>query len=201
MAQGALFSLNLLPPSFAHTVAQGPLVDPTVWLAWSDHRNGACALSQTSERPWLDLGDSPENRKEFGIERILSCLTNEDSEWAGYYIYSNTGFVRADAPMHFTLRATSTPLPPSETDVSESQPTSSHIVHFDGSGSDGIAAFTLVGSINLRTGLVEAVKDYAGMTTRWDWAGVVTPFGMVGKWGNLHSWGGWWWIWPRKWSE
>lgn len=201
-AQGA-FSPNLLPPNFAHTVAQGPLVDPTPWLAWSDHHEGPCALSQIPERPWLDLGHSSDNGKGFGIGRILSFLTNDDSEWAGYYVYSNMRLVRADAPMHFTLRATSIALASSDTyyDVSGSYPTPPRILHFDGSGSDGIAAFTLVGSINLRTGLVEAVKDYAGLTTRWNWAGVVTPFGMVGKWGDRHSWGGWWWIWPRKWSE
>lgn len=107
--------------------------------------------------------------------------------------------------MQFTLRATSSESPPADGNTSESesppQPTHSNILLFEGSGSDGVGTFTLVGGMNLRTGLVEAVKNYAAIRTRWEWAGMITPFGIVGKWGDSVGWGGWWWIWPREWSE
>jgi hypothetical protein len=71
-------------------------------------------------------------------------------------------------------------------------------VHFRGEGHDGVGTFTLRGSCHKPTGEVTAIKAYA--THQWKWQGMVTPFGMAGIWG-LESNSGWWWIWPREWSN
>ena len=77
-----------------------------------------------------------------------------------------------------------------------------HNVYLRGEGIDNMGEFTLNGECDTRTGVVDARKAYVG--AHWcdsSWNGLVTPFGMVGVWGNKSDGDGWWWIWPEVWSE
>jgi hypothetical protein len=100
--------------------------------------------------------------------------------WTGYYTIH---FTCRDPPMFLELRGTQLP----EGDC----------VHFHGEGHDRPGTFSLAGNCNMQTGVVTATKSYIGH--RWEWRGMITPFGMVGTWGT-RPYGGWWWIWPREWS-
>jgi hypothetical protein len=114
--------------------------------------------------------------------------------WAGYYTVQ--GDETAGPPMFLELYSVKgptgrLPLPGLEPDPLER-------IDFRGEGHDGVGAFTLSGFCNIHTGVVTATKAYP--THEWRWRGMVTPFGMAGIWG-LGPYTGWWWIWPREWSD
>ncbi|KAI0246801.1 hypothetical protein BJV78DRAFT_1364611 [Lactifluus subvellereus] len=132
----------------------------------------------TSSQPWLrnGLAGTP----------LAGLSPTASRPWAGYYTSLRTT-VR-EPPMFFELRSFD-PTPDAEPNC----------VYFHGEGQDGVGPFTLQGLCDTRTGAVRAIKAYIG-EHQWGWSGVITPFGMVGRWGI--GWGdsGWWWVWPREWS-
>ncbi|KAI0261120.1 hypothetical protein BC834DRAFT_972907 [Gloeopeniophorella convolvens] len=134
-------------------------------------------LGPGSIRPWLqdDMAGTP-----------FAGLSTSPRAWAGYYTTEIPQWIARDMPMFFDLQTT----PP--------EAGGSRYISFQAAGEDAVGRFTLVGTCDSRTGLVSAQKMYQGMHT-WEWDGVVTPFGMVGRWGTK-SYGGWWWVWPREWS-
>ncbi|KAH9969193.1 hypothetical protein BGW80DRAFT_646598 [Lactifluus volemus] len=101
--------------------------------------------------------------------------------WGGYYIY--VGYIEPDFPMFFDLRFAEPPF--SEPDC----------IYFDGEGHDDVGEFSLRGSCDTLTGAVWASKAYREVDSpHWYWSGMLTPFGMVGVWGEDDSGdGGWWW--------
>ncbi|KAL9108132.1 MAG: hypothetical protein Q9227_007109 [Pyrenula ochraceoflavens] len=70
---------------------------------------------------------------------------------------------------------------------------------------DGIAAFTLTGTINKTTGYTTLVKQYhGGADHRWSWDLLMTPFGFLGRWGpgtttGIRYPGAWVWLWKEDW--
>ncbi|KAH9063575.1 hypothetical protein EDB87DRAFT_1602392 [Lactarius vividus] len=106
--------------------------------------------------------------------------------WGGYYTDEGVD----EPPMFFKLYSA----PPPATDAGANK------VYFHGDGADRVGLFTLEGSSDTQTGVVIARKTYVG-AHRWDWRGVITPFGMVGVWGTETQNFGWWWVWPQEWSE
>jgi hypothetical protein len=133
-----------------------------------------------SPLPWLrnGLAGTP----------LAGLSSDAGRPWAGYYTY--TEFRQFDPPMYFDLRSATPPR------------TEPHCVYFDGEGSDFVGDFSLQGSCHTLTGAVWASKTYHDIGPQWFWSGMLTPFGMVGVWGNeggvIDS--GWWWVWPREWS-
>ncbi|KAI0281731.1 hypothetical protein BC826DRAFT_1068007 [Russula brevipes] len=125
-------------------------------------------------RPWLRNGLA-------GTPLAGLSLSEIARPWVGYY--TTCAMRRHDPPMFLELRSTQLP----EGDC----------VRFHGEGHDRAGAFSLGGNCDTRTGVVTARKSYLGH--RWEWRGMITPFGMVGTWGT-QRYGGWWWIWPREWS-
>ena len=119
---------------------------------------------------------------------IVGLSSSSGCGWAGYY----TAGVNEmhDPPMFFKLYL----VPPPSTDAAANK------VYFRGEGADGVGSFTLQGETDTETGVVNAVKTYVGAHL-WNWHGMITPFGMVGVWGMGRAPYGWWWIWPREWSE
>ena len=107
--------------------------------------------------------------------------------WGGYYgFYARSlGTTYRDPPMILDLA------------VAIAQ---EDMIHLFGEGQDNVGPFTLSVSVARRTGLFDGIKSYTQNQIRWDWRGCVTPFGLVGRWGDRH-WGGPVWIWPREWSE
>jgi hypothetical protein len=164
--------LSLLPPSL-----------PPMDLA-SQYEEPDELSSTTFLWPWLrdGLAGTP----------LAGLSSTHGRRWAGYYTnYTITGAEEMDdPPMLFKLYLA--PPPPADAAANK--------VYFRGEGADDVGSFTLEGAFDTKTGVVIAVKTYVG-THRWEWHGVITPFGMVGVWGIGAGTYGWWWIWPREWSE
>jgi hypothetical protein len=195
MTLGSDTSLPLCPPSI-------PYINPAVSFFYDELFESQQATRPSSlflppPRPWLQnrLAGTPL------AELLLSAGSEGDGRrvgrrlWAGYYTIDDdeTG---QDSPMFLELHYVQGPLalPPS------TGPDPSETIHFRGEGYDGVGTFTLRGSCDTRTGAVTATKSY--VTHEWNWQGMVTPFGMAGIWGGIFlTRGGWWWIWPREWSN
>ncbi|KAH7084752.1 hypothetical protein BKA63DRAFT_402097 [Paraphoma chrysanthemicola] len=65
-------------------------------------------------------------------------------------------------------------------------------------GVDSHGEFTLEGRI-CADGTVNIVKKYIVAGWSWTWTAHVTPFGIVGIWGNNRYFGGYFWIWKEDW--
>jgi hypothetical protein len=74
------------------------------------------------------------------------------------------------------------------------------VEYFGGEGHDGSGTFTLRGTCNTSTGVVVVTNTYTEYELEEEWRGMVTPFGMAGIWSDESN-TGWWWIWPREWSN
>jgi hypothetical protein len=150
-------------------------------------------------RPWLRnrLAGTPlaELLSSTDIEGDASNGRLSRRQWAGYYVYGNheTGF---HPPMSLELYSVQGPIA-----SPNQEPDSAEHMHFRGEGHDGVGTFTLSGTCNTSTGVVMATKAYLEDGWRWEWRGMVTPFGMAGTWGVAEPDAGWWWIWPRVWSN
>jgi hypothetical protein len=193
MTLGSNGSLPLYLPSI-------PYINPAASFSYDELFEPQQATSPSSlflppPRPWLQnrLAGTPlaEPLLSAGIEGAGSVGRRL---WAGYYIDDNKA--GQDPPMFLELHYIQDPLglPPN------TGPDPSEAIHFHGEGHDGVGTFTLRGSCDTRTGAVTARKSYA--THRWNWQGMVTPFGMAGTWDDIYlTGGGMWWIWPREWSK
>lgn len=65
-------------------------------------------------------------------------------------------------------------------------------------GYDAHGDFLLSGRVR-EDGLVSIAKQYLGLGISWTWTGRVTPFGIVGVWGD-NSYGGYFWIFKDEWT-
>ncbi|KAF2256156.1 hypothetical protein BU26DRAFT_557631 [Trematosphaeria pertusa] len=66
-------------------------------------------------------------------------------------------------------------------------------------GVDSHGAFLLYGEIH-ENGKVDVIKSYPAQGWDWMWHGEVTPFGIIGHWGDLSgNFGGYFWIWKEEW--
>jgi len=194
MALGSDTSLPLRPPSL-------PYINPAASFSHDEAFEMQQGTSPSSllvqpPRPWL--------RNRLAGTPLADLLSPADSggndtavgdrgrrQWAGYYTIGDSEDESGqDSPMFLELYRLQS-LPPTTED---------DFVHFGGSGHDGVGTFDLRCTCNVLTGKVWAVKIYA--THHWTWQGMVTPFGMAGIWGGiLLNRSGWWWIWPREWSD
>ena len=67
-------------------------------------------------------------------------------------------------------------------------------------GVDNVGKFNLRGSITTMTGKFEMTKRYTELSITWEWRGVLTPFGLIGIWGD-NVYGGWVWLWKSSWCD
>ena len=113
----------------------------------------------------------------------------EDAEWIGIYTLSFP-LLRAarrrdldfDPPMHdIRFKATQSSGDP-------------HLSDLCAGGRDSVGSFTLDGIVNRESGFLELHKTYQGGSPTWRWQCLMTPFGMVGSWGDI-NYGGWVWLW------
>ena len=164
---------ELLPPSL-------PPMDIASQYDESDELDSATFLW-----PWLrgGLAGTP-------LARLSST---SGGRWAGHFTYGGASKM-SDPPMIIELYL----VPPTSATAAANK------VYFRGQGAEtyatAVSSFTLEGASDTENGVVIATKKYGG-GTRWDWHGVITPFGMVGVWGHGTQASGWWWIWPQEWSE
>ena len=112
-------------------------------------------------------------------------------EWVGYYSDSSS-ITRLDPPMRSIIF---------ERDHSESA-SIPEMLPLSTRGIDSVGAFTLVGKVDCGSGRFGFVKQYINSHS-WQWSGVMTPFGMVGKWyGEGTTYGtGWFWLWKAEWTH
>lgn len=123
------------------------------------------------------------------VERFATChlahMTGqrylEAEEWTG--IYSKTW----DTSITIT-RASFEPMH----DVWFSSGQEDSLVRLAGRGTDGIGRFELHGTISSENGVLSMGKEY-DQGHSWKWDGFMTPFGMVGTWGEGRF-GGWFWL-------
>ena len=119
----------------------------------------------------------------------------ESSEWVGYYSYNTGPLPVFDAPMRgirFTAQERQDTLGSSFYQVSA----------FSGLDNNGL--FDVAGIVHV-AGDVRMVKTYRNLNTSWNWNALVTPFGIVGTWGDDRDlsdrWRGWFWLWKMDWMQ
>ena len=153
-------------------------------------------------RPWL------RNRLAGTPLADLSSLSSVDGDgdasdghrargcrlWAGFCTVQGDKTCRYP-PMFLELYSVQDPIA-----SPNQEPDSVEYMHFRGEGHDGAGTFTLRGTCNMSTGVVMATNAYTAHEWESEWQGMVTPFGMAGIW-SVESNTGWWWIWPREWSN
>ncbi|KAK6353520.1 hypothetical protein TWF696_005483 [Orbilia brochopaga] len=119
----------------------------------------------------------------------------EDGPWMGVYTYR--GMHEVD-PLMVDVKFRVVDVPASSDDGGNSN---SDVLDIAATGLDGIGDFTLYGRIYRATGKVVIKKTYSweaqnGQT--WDWLAFMTPFGIVGRWGDRFF-GGYIWLWKEDW--
>ena len=174
-----------------------PYINPAAFFSYDEDfepKQGIPPLLLPSPppRPWLRnrLAGTP-------LAEFLSSANGDGGAngghlWDGYYTLP--GGEALGPPMFLELYSVECPIDPLPLPI----PDPLEHINFRGKGHDALGTFTLTGDCHVRTGAVTATKSYA--THDWKWRGMVTPFGMAGIWG-LASYSGWWWIWPREWSN
>ena len=111
-------------------------------------------------------------------------------EWVGYYSYGSN-IMNLDPPMRGIIFER-------DHTASVSAP---GLMPLWARGIDNVGDFTLEGEIDCRRGSFTFVKQYTH-GHRWQWSGMMTPFGMAGKWyGASYSQWGWFWLWKANWTR
>lgn len=180
----------------SHAAATGLVGRPT------PQRNPPC----TEKIPFLDLMRgmpppfSPEAADHIPTSH-LAVMTDESfiehGSWEGYYCYS---FDRGGRPLFFDAPMRDIRLDVVERKVIWQVGVEVTTLHVRGQGVDGVGPFTLTGKIWTDTGKIELAKEYVQSLTVWTWGAFMTPFGIVGTWGE-GEWGGWLWLWKSEWSS
>ncbi|KAH8806753.1 hypothetical protein DL96DRAFT_1629624 [Flagelloscypha sp. PMI_526] len=130
------------------------------------------------------------------VDKMVNKQFLEDSEWVGYYGYEVHGWegmedtdVRIDPPMTDI-----------KLQVVKCEPDNMIIA---GTGQDPCGLFTLDGHISRHDGCVHIIKKYAAGFS-WKWGGWMSPFGIVGVWGQPeddHLSDGPIWLWKKEWGD
>ena len=146
----------------------------------------------------LPLPFTSYNRKGFSschINAMTSQSFLEDGEWTGIYTSWGMGRTRTvtfDPPME-GIKFKKTRF------ESESQ-----VLYLKAEGRNAVGSFQLTGGLESRTGKGKFTKTYVSAPRQFSWAWHVhmTPFGLVGNWGEeeiraLNGPGGWVWLWKK----
>jgi hypothetical protein len=115
--------------------------------------------------------------------------------WHGYYT-DHRGFhhrtVHVDPAMHTIQMVVQEPAEEARTRLRISA-----VIDRETRGCDAHGEFRLSGRVR-EDGLVSLAKQYLASGNSWTWTGRMTPFGIVGVWGN-GSFGGYFWIFKDEW--
>ena len=138
----------------------------------------------------LPLPFSPNAAKDFTdchLSKMTSRQFLEDGEWTGFC--SNViGYETFDPPMHGIRFVGSQIL------------NSSDLLSLHASGVDSVGQFDLDGMIAQKSGRIWLEMRYKGRHG-WFWCCVMTPFGIVGTWGEGSFTHGWIWLWKTAWPR
>jgi hypothetical protein len=154
--------------------------------SWAAPSSPGISVPTTESIEFFSLMDMPLPFVADGAAKLPYChiatMTSkhflEEGEWAGFYTVSTGAHeLHIDWPMRgMRFRVCDDPERPWR--------------HLQAYGNDGIGDFSLSSSMASATGEMTMVKAYTGGTLRWDWACMMTPFGIVDFWGT-NSFGGW----------
>ena len=166
-----------------------------IW-AYVDHADTSSG-SRIIDVPFTAFMDleppfSPDSVDKFStchIQKMVNATFLEDGEWVGYYSIFGPPMM-VDPPMTGIYFETI----PEDHEYSHLS-LESFRVH--ARGTDSIGDFTLSGWMEKQTGNFEITKQYIGSHS-WSWTGLMTPFGLVGMWGESAD---WFWLWKRAWTK
>ena len=118
-------------------------------------------------------------RDELIVPNPIEHLTS--GTWTGYYTCAFTGiFSRLDPPMRSI-----------KFEVTKEMSSSVEVRAIN--ARDGVGRFNISLEVSKRDGRFHGEKKYEG-NTRWEWYGMVTPFGVFASWG-VDWYGGHIWLW------
>ncbi|KAL9579461.1 MAG: hypothetical protein Q9212_005095 [Teloschistes hypoglaucus] len=120
------------------------------------------------------------------LPKMTSKHFLEDGEWAGvYYAHTRNGsnFPRFAPPMR-NVRF--------QANLDPAQP---RFVILEAGGRNALGEFSLQGRMEKESGQMTLKQVYTGGTPKWDWTCMMTPFGIVGSWGDRRQFRGWAWLW------
>ncbi|KAH6639435.1 hypothetical protein C7974DRAFT_449539 [Boeremia exigua] len=126
------------------------------------------------------------------------CMTTPEflsGQWHGFYTDHRLFVNRAiyvDRPMQDIRMVTEEP-----TEEARTRLRINTVIARETRGYDSHGDFRLSGRVR-EDGLVSVAKQYLGHGFSWTWTGRITPFGIVGVWGN-NSFGGYFWIFKAEW--
>lgn len=118
--------------------------------------------------------------------------------WLGYYSdhrwFGINRMVRIDPPMQCIQVFAYEP-----TEEARTRLRIKAVIDRETRGYDACGDFRLSGRVR-EDGLVSVAKQYLGSGDSWTWTGRITPFGIIGVWGD-HSFGGYFWIFKEEWMS
>jgi hypothetical protein len=125
------------------------------------------------------------------------CMTTPkflSGKWTGYYSDQRSWrrTYHVDPPMQDIQMVVQEP-----TEEARTRLRISAVIDRETRGYDSHGDFLLSGRVR-EDGLVSVAKQYLGNGFSWTWTGRITPFGIVGVWGD-HSFGGYFWIFKEEW--
>jgi hypothetical protein len=162
---------------------------------------GNSTLPTPAKIPFVQLMDIPSAHHN-SAELFTTChyrrmITPEflSGMWHGYYT-DHRDFhrrsVHVDRPMHAIQMVVQEPAEEARTRLRISA-----VIDRETRGCDAHGEFRLSGRVR-EDGLVSLAKQYLASGDSWTWTGRMTPFGIVGTWGN-GSFGGYFWIFKDEW--
>ena len=159
-------------------------------IQWSD-KDRSLIIPKAKDSVFHQSSILPSPFSRLHLEEISTCHLRtmtckqylENGEWVGVYTLSHRSRypIEFDPPMQ-GIRFTAT--------VSEDGGSCDVALHAE--GSDGVGQFDLSGDLTSATGKILMIKQYVsvfpghGVLARWVWSLYMSPFGMVGSWGDDH---------------
>ncbi|EPS45051.1 hypothetical protein H072_1042 [Dactylellina haptotyla CBS 200.50] len=146
------------------------------------------------------------------LEQMTSKEFLEDGKWMGYYTtrYSGRGleYMRRDGPHQYIVDVEFKVIPDdNDGNVEDGVNEELWFLGITGSGRDRRGEFEISGKIFPNTGKVVLEKTFsyfpplrAPTMRSLDWMAFMTPFGIVGYWGDIKD-GGLVWLWKESWYQ
>ena len=189
-----------ISPPKAHQIPLEPLNDKYAIPAPFSRRAMQLLGSSTSSFSSWDSWYRLHNYEAFQSPEYLT-----EGTWCGYYVHTVFQSGRLDPPMtdiKFRILPDPTTEAPTSDNIQEVNMYADNCI-------DGIDSFSIRATVSASDNeiLFRARKDYKNRRCSWDWDCRLTPFGIVGHWGNNNEENdrlvryGMVWLWKKEWTE